>query len=451
MGQYVENTDWLWSETGYRKRTYSAYQPHCLFGWEPVLSVDTWHHVNAASDAIKSYKAVAQDVMILEVAQWLLAREESINSNKIEGVRASEQGFAWGQYKFFYDRSDLDEQDAFALGSARQNESALELGTKLAQGQTCSVKDIQAIHALLFAGTQEEDTGGVIRDSPIWIGAPGCLIEQATFVPPPSNAVARLMEDLVHYLNYSNHHPVVKAAIAHAQFETIHPFDDGNGRTGRALIQSVLKSADYINHALPISAALNNARQNYYFALQRFRVLCAADDHIARSEAMRPWLEVFAQASKKAVVLSSSLQRQAEEIVSTWKRNTRFRANSIAGKALAVLSSTPILDAPLLANKLGVSTRSARTALNKLESAGIIENAGGERHRRFIVPELVYPLLGRTPLHRFATRRAQQSDDANSNNQQSSFPAPTLCGYYGPISRKHCILAQGHRGNHRYS
>ena len=126
------------------------------------------------------------------------------------------------------------------------------------------------------------------------------------------------MGDLVGYLNASNHPAVLRAAMAHAQFETIHPFVDGNGRTGRALIQTVLNAAGLARGAVPISTALSRDRSGYYDALNATRVVCGPDDAVARSASLHWWLATFKNACEEAQVQAASVVRAVEGIASRW-------------------------------------------------------------------------------------------------------------------------------------
>ncbi|TRY20334.1 Fic family protein, partial [Geobacillus sp. LEMMJ02] len=132
------------------------------------------------------------------------------------------------------------------------------------------------VHETLFENTQQSEMGGLLRSEPIWIGRAGCRIDEASFVAPPPLAVPDLLGDLVDYLNTTRHLAAMQAAVAHAQFETIHPFEDGNGRTGRALIHTVLNARGVASGAVPISAALNSDRQRYYRSLNATHVACEA-------------------------------------------------------------------------------------------------------------------------------------------------------------------------------
>ncbi len=427
--------------TGYGRRAYRSYVPHPLSGWEPALSAADLSAVTAADRALSATSTLPASALGSTIAEWMMARDESIRSSLIEGVDATESGFAWARYMVQAGKPVSDENDALTLGAAQQIAAAAELGAKMRTGGTCSADDILALHNLLFEGTRERDIGGAVRTSPIWIGPPGCLIEDASFVPPPPEEVPPLLDDLADYVNASGHHPVLKAAVAHAQFETIHPFEDGNGRTGRALIQTVLNASGAADGAVPISTALSNDRQRYYQALNDTRVVCGIGEHAVRSVALSRWLEVLSDSCGEAHRQALSATRSAEMMVSRWRQSKRFRRGSAAAELLEALPAMPVLDADMVSTRLGVAKRAAREALGSLESAGIVHRTGGARNRRFAVPELVDSLRQMGPDGGLARPQFRASDNADG----------TICGFRGPRSRKDCCLPKGHSGQHRYS
>ncbi|WP_420617934.1 Fic family protein [Candidatus Poriferisocius sp.] len=432
MGRYTTAEAFLASPTGYGRRTYRAYVPHPLAGWEPVLTADDLATVGAADVALAAAASLPTTGVGHTIAEWMMARDESIQSSIMEGVESTGAGLAWARYMDQVDRPVSDENDALTLGAAKQTAAAIELGSKMRSGAACSADDILELHSLLFDGTRDADIGGVLRDAPIWIGPPGCLVEDASFVAPPEGYVPSLLDDLVDYVNRSGHPPVLKAAVAHSQFETIHPFSDGNGRTGRALIHTVLNATGAALGTLPISTALSDDRSGYYQALNATRAVCAADDDASRSSALRPWLSLFARSCQHACDQAASTARDAEALIERWQTAGRFRSDSTAAALVEVLPTMPVLDAATVARRLGVTEQAARNALRSLESAGIVARAGGRRNLRFTVPEIVESIRRTRP-------------------DGGRLPLPPTCGFVGPRSQERCHLPSGHRGQHRYT
>ena len=165
------------------------------------------------------------------------------------------------------------------------------------------------------------------------------------------------MDDLAGYLNTSDHPAVLRAAIVHAQFETIHPFEDGNGRTGRALIHTVLNAAGLARGALPISTALSRDRDGYYDALNATRVVCGHDEAPARSAALHWWLVTFSNACEEAQRQAASVVRTVEGMAARWRAAAVFRSGSAAAALLETLPSMPVLDAEMACHTRPIACR----------------------------------------------------------------------------------------------
>ena len=451
MGRYVDAVGWMASRTGFGHRTYRAFVPHPLRGWEPNLSAGSANAITVADRALASVADLPLTALGSSLADWMMARDESIRSSVMEGVDATEPGLEWARYMDHAGRPVSDENDALTLGAAKQVEAAAELGQKMRAGSAVSLEDVLDVHRRLFAGTRDRDIGGVLRDEPTWIGPPGCLVDEASFVPPPAEQVPELMGDLVAYLNTAGHPPVLQAAVLHAQFETIHPFEDGNGRTGRALIHTVFNAAGLTRSAVPISTALSRDPSRYHDALNATRLVCEADDTSARSAAMHDWLGTFGDACEQASRQAATVARTVESMVAGWHKAARFRRDSAAAALLDALPSMPVLDAQMISQRLDITERSARNALSSLEDAGIVRAVGGRRNRRYTVPEIVGMLRsmspdGGLPIARDTAVRPPAPSPPIRHDPADS----TECDEIGPRSKKQCRLPRGHSGQHRY-
>ncbi|MXV87599.1 MAG: hypothetical protein F4117_05645 [Acidimicrobiales bacterium] len=185
MGQYVDAVAWLVSTTGYGRRAYRAYVPHRLSGWTPVLGADAMNLLTLADRALGAIPSMPKTHIAEVLAKWMLARDESVRSSVIEGVGSTADGLAWARYREQAGKPVTDANEALTLGASRQLSAAVELGERMQNGRPCTADDVLSLHAVLFEDIEARDIGGVLRDEPIWIGPPGCLIEEATFVPPP--------------------------------------------------------------------------------------------------------------------------------------------------------------------------------------------------------------------------------------------------------------------------
>ncbi len=435
--------------TGFGRRPYRAYVPHPLEGWEPALTAEDVNAVTVADRALVAAGALPQPELAGGLARWMMTRDESIRSSVMEGVAATAAGLAWAEYQDRVGRPVSDENEALTLGATQQIAAAVELGQRMRAGYSCTLDDLCGIHSLLFAQTRDRSLGGVLRDEPIWIGPPGCLVDDAIFVAPPEDQVPALMDDLVSYVNTSDHPTVLRAVIAHGQFETIHPFGDGNGRTGRALIQTVLNAAGLADGAVPVSSALSRDQRGYYDALNATRVVCDAVDTTSRSRGLHDWLTTFSNACVEAERQAATVARTVEGLAQRWQAVAVFRRDSAAAAVLAALPSMPVLDANTAAQLVGVTPRAARNALAALTDVGIVSPAGGRRNRRFTVPEMVTLLRAMTPDGGLAARARAWMTPPPEPAAAVALSGAT-CGYYGPRAKRHCWLPPRHSGQHRY-
>ena len=432
--------------TGYGRRSYRAYVPHPLVGWNPRLGPEAVSAVTDAHSALDRFASLPETHLGTAVTDWVIARDESIRSSVMEGVAATEEGLAWARYMDQAGQPVSDENDALTLGAAKQVTAAVLLGRRMHAGDACTLNDILYMHRALFEGTRDRIIGGELREGPIWVGPPGCLIDDASFVAPPHEAVPALLDDLVAYLNSDAHPAALQAAVAHAQFETIHPFEDGNGRTGRALIQTVLNARGLARGTVPVSAALGSDVPVYHAALNATRIVCDPGDSTARSAGIEGWLALFCHACEDAERQAASVVRSVEAIASRWRVRAGVRSDSAAAALLKILPSMPVLDSEMVAERLEGTKRTARSAIEALVQAQIVIPVGGRRNRRYTVPDLV------------GLVRAMGPDGGPSAPRgiPPGAPSPPLaprvaCSFRGPRSKKSCVLPKGHLGQHRYS
>lgn len=445
MGSYISAEAFLQSGNAFSKRTYRAYVPHPLAGWEPVFGINELNAIRAADSALNTVASLPQTTLVTPIVEWMMARDESIRSSIIENVESTGSGLAWAQYLDQVNRPVSDENDSLTLGAAKQIAQAVQLGLKISDGVALTTQDIVELHHTLFDGTSDQAIGGVLRDAPIWVGPPGCLIDNASFVAPPEDHVAPLLRDLVSYLNCSDHPPVLKAAIVHVQFETIHPFEDGNGRTGRALVHLVFNAAGVVRGTVPISTTLSNDRTRYYQALSTSRAICDREDNASRSAALSQWLLLFSRSCQEAQNPTVRAARNAASLTERWQAKGRFRSDSTAAALLNMLPTMPVFDSALVSERLGVTQRVAHNAIKSLENAGIVSRTGGQRNRRFIVHDIVDVMQRSAPDGGVIVPRIEPLPYSQHSR------SPTLpCGLVGPRSKQSCLLPKGHQGSHRY-
>jgi Fic family protein len=253
------------------------------------------------------------------------------------------------------------------------------------------VSDILGIHRHLMTGTRLEVRGGVVRDRQNWIGGSTYSPCRADFVPPPPDEVMPLLEDLCDFCNQDELPAVAQAAVAHAQFETIHPFVDGNGRTGRALIHVLLRRRGLASRVLaPISLVLSTWSTDYVNGLASTRHL--GDPNATKAqEGLNDWVAFFAAATGRAVEDALLYETSVFELQSRWRaRLGRTRKGSALDLLVDVLPGLPVLTVGVAAAVIGRSFQAANSATQRLSEAGIVRSVRiGRRNRAFEAIDMI--------------------------------------------------------------
>jgi Fic family protein len=211
-------------------------------------------------------------------------------------------------------------------------------------------------------------------------------------VPPPPEHVAGLLEDLVAYTNGDDHSPLVQAAIAHAQVETIHPYADGNGRAGRALIHVILRRRGLApTFVPPISLVLATWTSDYIAGLMAFRHV-SPPDSVERSGAAHVWLRTFASATRRACADAQAYASRIDELVDRWRAGIgRVRRGSAVDLLLQELPGVPLLTVESAAALIDRSEVATSAAIGRLVDAGVLvqRNVGRQRYRVFEAPDVL--------------------------------------------------------------
>jgi Fic family protein len=243
-------------------------------------------------------------------------------------------------------------------------------------------------------GQHDPAIAGRWRDEQVWIGGDSFGPHGAEFVPPHHQHVPGLMDDLVKFTARTDLHLLSHAAIAHAQFETIHPFADGNGRTGRALIHAMLRGHGLTrNVTVPVSAGLLVDTSSYFESLTAYREGNPASI-----------VEKLAEASFAAVANGRQLVLELQGIRESWTQKVRARRDASAWRLADVLIRQPVVDASTVAAELNTSTKNVMRAVDPLVKAGVLtEFTGFTRNRMWQSREVL------TALDAFAARAGRRS------------------------------------------
>jgi Fic family protein len=299
----------------------------------------------------------------LPILYSTMIRSESISSSWIEGIRENARAIAVAQIG--------DEAASHNASSVIRNVDAMKDAIELLGVGAWTHEKVWDIHHDLLPWHRPG-----YRTEQVWIG--GTNRFNADYAGPPHELVHSYMADLLDYANTSGDLPVVQAAIIHAQFETIHPFEDGNGRVGRAVFHGVLKRAGLVDGGvIPLSNVLRNDVSGYIKALTNYRYI--GDD---RAPALHTYVEQFLQYVSSAVSAAERFRLAAIDIHQRWKQSVSgFRSDSSIHRAVDLLVEYPVISARFLADNLAVSTVSAQKLVKQLESVGIVRTATG-KHRK---------------------------------------------------------------------
>jgi Fic family protein len=375
---------------------YSAYVPDLLADIDLALPGDVMADVSDAEQAILRLNTRAPVLASLEAVARFLLRAEAVASSRIEGLTLNVRRLVEAEAAQAIGVPVRDATAESVLG----NVVALRLAVEdISARPTVSVDDLLRIHHALMEHTDRPEQGGRVRVEQNWIGGNDYNPCGAEFVPPPPDLVPELLEDLVAFVNIDRYPALVQAALAHVQFETIHPFADGNGRVGRALVHIVLRRRGLAPVFVPpISLVLATRAGEYVRGLQRFRYLGPPEAAEAQA-GMAAYVEMFAAAAARAAADSERYGARLDELVDQWRTQAApVRADSAADRLLRVLPSAPVVTIGTAAMLIGRTPEAARLAVDRLAQVGVLTPM--RRTRRYRAFEAVGVLQAITDFER---------------------------------------------------
>jgi Fic family protein len=367
---------------------YEAYVPDPLVGRKIVLDGDVAADVADAEAAIAKLNAEARALVDTEALARILLRAEAVASSRIEGLEVGARRLLHAEFVKGLKEVSSDVTATEVLG----NIDAMVYGIDaVGPGDPITVDVLLEVHRRLLSGTRLEEYGGRFRDEQNWIGGSDYNPCSAAFVPPPPEFVEDLMADLCAFSSTDDLPAVAQAAIAHAQFETIHPFIDGNGRTGRALIHLILRRRGLAVRVLPpVSLVLATWAQSYIDGLTQYRFVGSSTAPKA-IEGLNVWVGLFAGACTRSVADATTFEDRAAALEEQWReRLGTIRAKSGTDLLLRSLPGAPILTVDSAASLIGRTFKPAADAIERLVDAGILRQVTvGRRNRAFEAPEVI--------------------------------------------------------------
>jgi Fic family protein len=416
-GRYIDLT-WLHEARGYaparyrRACRYQAFVPDPLTMLPLSIDAETAGAVSQAESAIQTLNAEAHPA--LGPLARLLLRTESIASSKVEGMQLGVRELARAEA-----RAETGGKTSPLAAEILANIDAMEIAVhRAAAAEPFGINEIVLIHRRLTEGSANSHISGRIRTEQNWIGGNDYNPCGADFVPPPPENVRALLSDLCDAVDDERLPPIVQAALVHAQFETIHPFADGNGRAGRALIHVVLRRRGIAPaYVPPVSVVLSLARDRYISGLMEFR----GDRVVA-------WVRQFAESTAQAAYLARAYLKAVQELTTRWRAQLAAgaapRADAAAWALIDVLPAHPIITAPVAVAATGRAKAAIYQALSELENAGALAPLSQSRRNQSWEAVGLLDLLagleaGRLPADRDRPRATKHSRAGRAANRST--------------------------------
>lgn len=352
-----------------------AFIPAPLPPQPPVVLDGELHRLLSAADlALGRLDGSIQTLPNPDLFVLMYVRKEAVLSSQIEGTQSSLQDLLAAEAQLYTSRTpkDVDEVVNYI--------AAMNHGLARLTGLPVSVRLIREIHAKLLDGVRGSRlTPGELRRTQNWIGPGGCTLNEATFVPPPPEIVPQALGELEKFLHAQDGLPLlIKIGIAHAQFETIHPFLDGNGRIGRLLITFLLCESGVLHKpVLYLSHYFKRHRQTYYDLLQAIRDRGAWED----------WLQFLLRGVAEVSTQAADTSRRILALREAHRAQIAQHLGYSAGNGHRVLErlyERPIVSVNDVRALTGTTYPAANGLVERLVKIGILSEITGQaRNRRF--------------------------------------------------------------------
>lgn len=433
MGTYqpVEQAPDYSSRNAHARRggTYQRFHPDLLPTDRPIrYSFDLSELVTETAQVVQHFSDRAQTARGAALLPLLL-RSEGIASSAIEGLEAPVQEISIAQ---------LDPNGPLAAHEiARAISSTQAAVSALAENRPWQVSDLHILHRALLPQLHDATDG--FRTAQAWVGGSSPL--DADYVPPPAEKCPHLIDNLLTYANTTTNHPIVMTAALHAQFETIHPYPDGNGRVGRVLIHAGLTRAGLVHTALPVSRHLRARTDDYVAALTDFRCVSETFD----DGALAPFLRLHCESLLAAVNVAHKLLADIDDVYARWEAMLgAVRSDAVAHQVIQRLTEQPVCHVQWVIDTFDVTRATAHSCIERLVDVGVLTPVGEKYKRRELFA--ANDILGLTTR---AERQAASRVLDTSLEKPDTAPIPMQCPEILPRKGVQCCRYAGHPGPHR--
>jgi Fic family protein len=376
----VQIADFINGKSGQLVQTSRGYLAYVANPLEPKieLTLSVVKELSAADRALSELAGIARTLPNPHILIGPFLRREAVLSSRIEGTQASYSDL------LFFEAARLREKEVPDVREVSNYVKALEYGLARLSTLPISLRLIREMHQRLMAGVRgESQTPGEFRRSQNWIGPAGCTLTEATFVPPPIEEMHSALDGLEKYLHAPSEMPaLIRLALIHYQFESIHPFLDGNGRVGRLLVTLLLCAEKLLPQPLLyLSAYFERYRDDYYHHLLA----------VSQKGAWEQWIRYFL----KAVAIQSTDAIQRIDQLLSLRQSYRTRLQQARSSALLLqlvdeLFSYPAVTNPAVSERMNITPRSSQLNIDKLIQKGILREATGrQRNRVYVATEIV--------------------------------------------------------------
>lgn len=359
---------------------YKAFIPEPLSSRSPIKFDDELLNLLSEADrALARLDGIATVLPNPDLFIAMYVKKEAILSSQIEGTQASLEGV------LEFEANLVPKENIYDIKEVINYVKALDYGIERLKTLPMSLRLIKEVHKILMENTRGATKNpGEFRTTQNWIGPAGAGLSEAIFVPPPPNMVINLMGDLENFIHQKdNIPPLIKISLIHYQFETIHPFLDGNGRIGRLLITFYLYWKNLLsNPLLYLSFYLKKNREVYYDLLMKIRM------EGLWGEWIKFFLKGVYETSQESANTAGEIIKLKDKII--YKLYENSVSSIYAVKLLEILFDKPLVEVKDVVSKLKIHKDTANELIKSFEKIGILhEITGKQRYRKYIFKDYV--------------------------------------------------------------